>query len=166
MESNSSIIKSTLIIIAIVVIVVITALCFKILKKEKKVEYNLTTSNIQAENTLFKDYKTFKKFSDNKKMEDIMTNKVTFKKNSLNETYTEEFFKNKRLALVAVYEDTSKDYIYSIDDLTYNEDKTEATITYTYKVGTFADVLSSTWYNYMFVELENTVEHVNFVRNK
>lgn len=162
MENNESK-KTTIIIIAVIVIIAILALYFTVLKKDKKIEYTLTTASSSAENTLFKDYQSFNKFiSKVGGLEDTMTNKVTFKKSSLSETYTEEFFKEKRLALVAVYEDTSKDYMYSIDKVEYNSDKTEATITYTYKYGTFADVLSRTWYDYMFVELENTVENVIF----
>lgn len=165
MGNNSS--KKTMIIaIVIIVLVAILVLYFGIFAKEKKVEYYLTTSNSEANNTFFEDYQSFKKFYDkNKGIEDTLTNKVTFKKTSLSETFTEEFFENKKLALVAVYEDTSKDYMYSIDKLEYNSDKTEATITYTYKYGTFADVLSSTWYDYMFVELDSSVEKVNFVKD-
>ncbi len=162
MENNGEMKKSTIIAIAIIAVIIIIVLCCTVFKKESKVEYNLTKSLVSAENTFFEDYKSFKKFADSKKIEDTMTNKVTFKKLSFNETYTEEFFNDKKLAVVVVYEDTSKDYMYSIDKLEYNDDKTEVTIKYTYKYGTFADVLSSTWYDYMFVELPNTVEHVNF----
>lgn len=162
MENNGGMKKSTIIAIAVIVVIVIIVLCCTVFKKESKVEYNLTTSGTSAENAFFKDYKSFKKFADSKKIEDTMTNKVTFKKSSFAETYTEEFFNDKKLAVVVVYEDTTKDYMYSIDKLEYNDDKTEVTIKYTYKYGTFADVLSSTWYNYMFVELPQSVEHVNF----
>lgn len=163
---NSGSKKTTIITIVIIVIIALLVLYFAVFNKEKKVEYYLTTASSEAENTLFKDYQSFKKFYDKtKKLNDTLTNQATFKKSSLSETYTEEFFENKRLALVAVYDDTSKDYMYSIDKVEYNSDKTEATITYTYKFGTFADVLSQTWYDYMFVELENTVETVNFVKD-
>ncbi len=162
MGNNGGMKKSTVIAIAVIAVIVIIILSCTVFKKEAKVEYNLTTSGVSAENTFFKDYKSFKKFADTKKVEDTMTNKVTFKKSSFAETYNEEFFNDKKLAVVVVYEDTSKDYMYSIDKLEYNDNKTEVTIKYTYKYGTFADVLSSTWYNYMFVELPSTVEHVNF----
>lgn len=165
MENNGSK-KTTIIAIVVIVIAVLLVLYFAVFNKEKKVEYYLTTASTEADNTFFKDYQSFKKFYDKtKNLDDTLVNKATFKKSSLSETYTEEFFENKRLALVAVYEDTSKDYMYSVDKVEYNSDKTEATITYTYKFGTFADVLSSTWYDYMFVELENTVETVNFVKD-
>lgn len=157
--------KTTIIVIVVIVIIAIIALYFGIFKKDAKTEYNLTTANSAAENTLFKDYASFNKFiSKVSGLDDTMVNKVTFKKSSLSETYTEEFFKENKLALVAVYEDTSKDYMYAIDKVEYNSDKTQATITYTYKYGTFADVLSKTWYDYMFVELEDTVESVIFQR--
>lgn len=165
MGNNGGMKKSTIIAIAVIAVIVIIILCCTVFKKESKVEYNLTKSLVSSENTFFKDYKSFKKFADSKKIEDTMTNKVTFKKSSFAETYTEEFFNDKKLAVVVVYEDTSKDYMYSIDKLEYNDDKTEVTIKYTYKYGTFADVLSSTWYNYMFVELPSSVEHVNFQKD-
>ncbi len=159
---NSGSNKKTIIIILLIIIVVIGVLYFTVLKKDSKVEYNLTTSGSKAENTLFKDYNSYKKFIDKNNVKDEITNGVTFKKSTLSETYTEDFFENKKLAVVVVYEDTSKDYMYSIDTIEYNSDKTEATIGYTYKYETFADVLSNTWYDYMFVELEDTVEHVVF----
>lgn len=163
MENNVS--KKTIIIIVAIILIAVLALYFLVFKKDAKVEYNLTTAQSSAENTLFKDYQSFNKFiSKVSGLDDTMTNKATFKKSSLAETYTEDFFKDKKLALVAVYEDTSKDYMYSIDKVEYNSNKTEATITYTYKFGTFADVLSQTWYDYMFVELEDTVENVIFQR--
>lgn len=159
--------KNKKLIIALLVVVVLILIIYLVFfNKEKKVEYYLTTSSTQVENTFFKDYKSFKKFYDKaSNLEDTLTNKADFKKSSLAETFTEDFFNDNRLALVAVYEDTSKDYMYSIDKVEYNSDKTEATITYTYKYGTFADVLSRTWYDYMFVKLPSTVETVNFVKD-
>lgn len=162
MGINGEMKKSTIIAIVVIVILAIVILKCTVFKKPAKVEYNLTKSLTSYENTFFKDYASFRKFADSKNIEDTMTNKVTFKKSSFAETYTEEFFEDKKLAVVVVYEDTSKDYMYSIDKLEYNDNKTEVTIKYTYKYGTFADVLSSTWYDYMFVELPKSVEHVNF----
>lgn len=152
--------------IAVVIVAVLVVGYFILFKEEEKVEYYLTTASTDVENTLFKDYNSFKKFYDKvSDLNDTLENKATYKKSSLSETYTEDFFNEKRLALVSVYEDTTKDYIYSIDKVEYNSDKTEVTITYTYTYTTYADVLSKTWYDYMFVELENTVETVNFVKD-
>lgn len=162
---TNGITKSTIIWIVIVVIIVAGFMIFNVLNKEGKVEYFLTTANAEAESTLFNNYTEFQKFIDGKNIKDTMENRATYKKLSFSEKYNEEFFKENKLAVVVVYEDTTKDYIYSIDKVAYNEDKTEATITYTYKYDTFADTLSDTWYDYMFVDLDNTVEHVNFVRN-
>lgn len=162
---NKGMKKSTIIIIAIIAIAAIVILSLTVFKEKEPAEYYVTSAHDAAEPTLFKDYASFKKFINKKSIDDTMTNKVTFKKSSFSETFTEEFFANKRLAVIPVYEDTSKEYIYSVDEVIYNSDKTEVTIKYTYKIGTFADVLSSTWYNYMFVELENTVEHVEFVKD-
>ena len=61
-----------------------------------------------------------------------------------------------------MYEDTSKDYMYSIDEVVYDSAKKEATIRYTYKYTTYAGTLDRTWYDYMFVELDKNVEHVIF----
>lgn len=157
--------KSTIIWIVVIIIVVIGFIVFSILNQDKKTEYFLTKAKEEAESTLFNNYAEFKKFIDKRDIEDSLENKATYKKESLEAKFTEEYFNDKKLAVIAVYEDTSKDYIYSIDEVIYNKDKTEATIKYTYVIGTFADVLSQKWYNYMFVELENTVEHVTFEKD-
>ena len=161
---NEGMKKSTLIIIGVIAVIVIAILFLFVFRKDEPVEYYITTSGTKVENTLIEDYKTFAKMLKNNGINDEIKNKITFKKVSLEETFKQDLFNNKKLALVCVYEDTSKDYTYSIDSVTYNEDKTVATVNYTYMIGTFADVLSNTWYNYMFVELENSVEKVEFVR--
>ncbi len=161
MENNGTS-KKTIIIIALIVVVAIGILYFTVLRKPKKVEYNVTKSSASADNTLIKDYDSFEKFIEKNKVEDAITNEVTFKKSTLTETYTEDFFKENSLAVVVLYEDTSKDYIHSIDTLEYNSGKTEATIGYTYKFETLAGSLSDKWYVYMFVALDKNVEHVAF----
>ena len=69
--------------------------------------------------------------------------------------------------MIVLYEDDSKDYLYTIDDVVYNEARTDVTIEYTYKHDGYAGTLDTAWYNYIFIELDSTVENVEFVhKNK
>ncbi len=161
MENNGGNTKK-IVIIVVILLVVLGILYFTVFNKKSKVEYNLTTSSSAAQSTLFNDYNSFKKFIQKNNVNENIENKVTFKKSTLDEKYTEEFFNDKKLAVVVVYEDTSKDYMYSIDEVVYDSAKKEATIRYTYKYTTYAGTLDRTWYDYMFVELDKNVEHVIF----
>ena len=148
----------------IVIIVLVTGFAvFNILTQKQPVEYYKTTGIKEYGNVLIDNNKTLKKVVKDYSLKTSMTNSKTFEKKEILDYFNEDYFENKKLAIVTLYEDNSKEYIYSIDSLKYNEDKTEATITYTYKVGTFADTFATTWYNYLFVELEKTVTNVNFV---
>ena len=153
--------KAEIIIIAIVAVIIIGVVVYlNIANKKEPIVYGIAEASGSASNTFIEDSKTLKRFITKSSLNDEIT--IDYKKYSIKERYNEEFFNDNKLAVVVVYEDTSKDYMYSFDKLEYNDNKTEVTIKYTYKYGTFADVLSSTWYNYMFVELPSTVEHVNF----
>lgn len=152
-------------IIAGIVIIVLVAgfALFNILTQKEPVEYFIVTGIKSYENSLISEYKTLKNMVKDCSLKESITSSKTYEKHNILEYFNEEYFSNKKLAVVVLYEDNSKDYLYSIDDVIYNEDKTEATIKYTYKVGTFADTFATTWHNYLFVELEPTVENVNFV---
>ena len=95
--------------------------------------------------------------------ENLETNK--YKKVNFSEQYNEEYFKEKKLAVIAVYEDDSKEYIHSVDSITYNSSKTEATINYTYKDDIYMGTLGNTWYTIMLVEIEPSVTTVNFINS-
>ena len=152
-------------IIAGIVIIVLVACfaIFNILTEKQPVEYYTTTGIKDYGSALVEEHRIFKNMVKDCMLKETMSNSISYERENVIEYFNEEYFANKKLAVLPVYEDNSKEYIYSIDDVSYNEDKTEVTITYTYKVGTYADTFASTWYNYMFVELEPTVQDVNFV---
>lgn len=160
---NKKGLSAELIIIVLVAIAILGVVIYFGVKSSKKEEivFGNTEATSSAPNTLINDYKTYKKFISKNGVHDEIT--INFKKNSMKERYTEEFFNSKKLAVIVVAEDTSKDYFYDILDVTYNEDRTQATIKYLYNVGGYAGTLTRTWYECMFIELDNTVTDVNFV---
>lgn len=152
-------------IIAGIVIIVLVAgfAIFNILSQKEPVEYFSVTGQKNYGNALIDEYRILKNMVKDCGLKESMSSSTTYKRHNILEYFNEEYFTNKKVAVVVLYEDNSKDYLYGINDVVYNEDKTEVTITYTYKIGTFADTFANTWYDYMFVELESTVENVNFV---
>lgn len=154
-------------IIAGIVIIVLVAgfAVFNILTQKEPVKYYTVVGMKKEENALIDEYRVLKNIVKNSQLKDEMSDSKTFEKYNILEYFNEEYFTNKKIGMVVVYEDNTKDYEYAIEDVTYNEEKTEATITYRYKSGTYAGTFVSTWYDYMFVELEPTVENVNFVLN-
>lgn len=154
------------IILGIVIIVLVAGFAiFNILTQEKKVEYFSVTGLKNAENSLISEYRIFKNMVKNMGLKENISNSITFEKHNILEYFNEEYFENKKLAMLVLYEDNSKEYIYGINEVIYNKTRTEVTIDYHYKKGTFADTFANTWYNYLFVELEPTVENVKFVLN-
>lgn len=159
--NNKGIAKSTIIIIISIIAVIIGI--FIIINGEKELEYFRIKSDREGQSCLIQDYKTLKNIIKKGELNGEMTNILDFNKYSITDHFNEEYFNEKKIAMVVTYEDTSKSYIYSIDKVTYNSDKTEATVYYTDKTDGYAGTLGNCWYNYMFVEVENTVEKVNFV---
>lgn len=155
-------------IIAGIVIIALVACfaIFNILTEKKPVEYFSVMGIKTTESALIDEYRVLKKITKDKQLKEDMSSSITYEKHNILEYFNEEYFKNKKVGMVVVYEDNTKDYEYSIDEVIYNEDKTEATIKYTYKVGTYLDTFVATWNTYMFVELEPTVENVKFVSNE
>ena len=155
-------------IIAGIVIIVLVACfaLFNILTEKEPVEYFSVMGIKSSKNALIEEYRILKNLIKDSQLKPDMTSSITFEKQNILEYFNEEYFENKKMAMVVVYEDNTKDYEYSIDEIVYNEDKTEATIKYTYKVGTYLDTFVATWNMYMFVELEPTVENVTFVSNE
>ncbi len=152
-------------IIAGIVIIALVA-CFAIYNiatQKKTVEYYITTGYGTYDNTIIDEYRIFQKMFKNASLKETMSNSITYEKENVLEYFNEEYFQNKKVAVLVVYEDNAKEYIYGINEVVYNDDKTEVTINYHYKVGTFADTYANTWNNFMFVELEPTVQNANFV---
>ncbi len=150
------------IIIAIVAIVIVVAIIyFSMSNKKEEFTYGTVEATTSASNTLIEDYKSYRRFLTKVGAKDEIT--INYKKYNILERYNEEFFNNKKLAVIVVAEDTSKEYIRDILDVTYNKEKTEATIKYEYRTAGYAGTLSRGWQTCMVVELDNTVTNVNFV---
>lgn len=148
------------------IVIILAVACFAIYNiatQKEPVEYFSVVGYKSEENCIIDEYRILKNMTKNNQLKEHISSSKTFEKESILERFNEDYFLTKKLGLVVAYEDNSKDFEYHIDDVTYNEDKTEATITYTYKTGTYLDTFATTWYNYMFVELEPTVENVNFI---
>lgn len=152
------------IIAGIVIIALVTCFAiYNIATQKKPVEYYITTGYGTYDNTIIDEYRIFQKMFKNASLKETMSNSITYEKENVLEYFNEEYFQNKKVAVLVVYEDNAKEYIYGINEVVYNDDKTEVTINYHYKVGTFADTYANTWNNFMFVELEPTVQNANFV---
>ncbi len=151
--------KEVLIVIAIVLVIV----GFIIYKQVSKVDitYAIGKGNRSHENVLIENYEQLEKFIEDTKLNSTV--EINFKKNTVTDVYNEEYFKNKKLAVITLYEDTSKNYIYSVDDLKYSGN--EATITYTDKTEGYAGPLSNSWYNILLVEIKGNVNKVNFTKD-
>ena len=158
METGDS--KKT-IIIGIIIIAVIVAILL-IINKKTELSYTIGRSDEGTEGILISSKKELdtlnKKISINDALE---TNK--YKKATLSDRYNDYFFNEKKLAVIAVYEDDSKEYIHSIDEVKYSSDKTSATINYTYKPDIYLGPLGNTWYTIMLVEIEPEVTSVDFI---
>lgn len=154
-------------IIAGIVIILLVAgfAVFNILNQKEPVEYFKVIGTKGYENTIIEEYRVFKNLVKSSGLKENMSSSITYEKHNVLEYFNEEYFQNNKVAVLVLYEDNSKEYIYGINDVIYNDTKTEATIEYHYKTGTFADTFANTWHNYMFVELEPTVENVKFVLN-
>lgn len=152
------------IIAGIVIILAVTCFAmYNILTQEEPLEYFSVVGMKSEDHMLIEEFRILKNMVKNNQLKDDISSSITFEKEKILERFNEDYFLTKKLGLVVVYEDNAKDFEYHIDKVTYNENKTEATIYYTYKIGTYSETFASTWHNYMFVELESTVEDVKFV---
>ena len=136
--------------------------------KEDVTQWYLTKCGTSISNTFIEDYEGYAKFLKTTGLneENKITDMVDYSKTVMMDVFSEEYFKEKKLVIIPAYEDTTKTYIYLVDKINYNKDKTEATIVYTYDVGSYAGTMANSWYNYMMVEVENTVTKVDFERLK
>ena len=158
MEADNS--KKILIIgIAIIAVIIVILL---LINKKPDLTYTIGTCDKGTDGILISSKKELDDL--NKKIsikENLETNK--YKKATLSERYNDEFFNEKKLAAVAVYEDDSKEYIHSIDEVRYDSSKTTATIKYTSKEDIYLGTLGNTWYTIMLVELDPKTTTVNFI---
>lgn len=163
--NEKGIVKSNIICIALVVVVSIIVLFFVLGNKNKEVEYFSAKGNKATAQILIKDTKELNKLIKDLGGDFELTSSTTYSKYMLSERYNENYFLNGKIAIISLYEDDSKGYIQTIDEIVYNETRTEATINYTDRTdGYAAGRLSQTWFNYFIVELEPTVTQINFVK--
>lgn len=149
----------------IIIVLVIGFAIFNIVTKKEPVEFFKVVGMKTYENSIIDEYRVLKNLVKSSELKEKMSSSTTYEKYDILEYFNEEYFQNKKVAVLVLYEDNSKEYIYGINDVIYNEARTEVIIDYHYKIGTFADTFANTWQNYLFVELEPTVENVNFVLN-
>ncbi len=164
-EKGDKKVKQNIIAGIVIILLVAGFAIFNILSQKEPVEYFKVIGIKGYENTIIEEYREFKNLVKSSGLKENMSSSITYEKHNVLEYFNEEYFQNNKVAVLVLYEDNSKEYIYGINDVIYNDTKTEATIEYHYKTGTFADTFANTWHNYMFVELEPTVENVNFVLN-
>lgn len=152
-----------IIIIVVVIALLIVAIYFALNSGNKYVYYR--TKSGQGANTLIEDIKTLQKTASNTGIGLELEKVGDYSKLNMESIFNEEYFTTKKVALIYTYEDTSKSYMYSVDDVKYNKDKTVATIYYTDKAGEYVGPFKNSWYNCMLIELEGTVTDVSFVKN-
>lgn len=148
------------ILVAIVVIAVIVFAGNLNNKDDAKLEYYVGTINKGFENKLIKDYSALRKFTREVSLETTRKNHQNY---NVLETFNEEYFQNNKLAVISIPEDNSSDYLYEVTKVTYDENKTTATIEYRVSVTGYNGTLTSSWVNCVMVELEGTVTNVEFV---
>lgn len=112
------------------------------------------------ENKLINNYKEMKKFI---KETGASTATKAYESYNIPEKFNEEYFQTQKVAAISIYEDNTSYYEYHVDNIKYNEDNTIATIEFTNKKSGYDGNLSSSWVNCILVELEGTVEKVDFV---
>jgi len=154
--------KAEKIIIGIIVVAIIGVIIYFAVNNGPKFVGYRTKSKGLSENVFIEDYKTFQKTLSTYGIEESITNLNDFSKAKLSEIFNEEYFETKKVAIVATYEDTSRAYAFSIDDLKYDKTKTSAVVYYTDNPGEYLGTLKDSWYNIMLVEIDNTVTSVSF----
>ena len=154
-------IVSIIVIILVAILAIAGIFCVGNLGKgNSKIEYYVGRINKEFENKLIKDYSELKKFTRDVSLETTRKNHQNY---NVLETFNEEYFQNNKLAIISIAEDNASNYIYEVNKITYNKDKTIATIEYTNSVSGYNGTLTSAWVNCVMVELEGTVIGVEFV---
>lgn len=158
--------KIIAIVVGIIALIAIIYLVF--FYQEDVAQWYWIKNGASISNTFIEDYDGYTKFLKTTGLdeESKLTDMVDYSKPVMKDVFSEEYFKEKKLVIIPAYEDTTKTYIFLVDEVKYNKDKTEATVVYTYDVGSYAGTMETSWYNYMMVEVENTVTKVDFERLK
>ena len=148
-------------IIIVVAVIVVAAIALIVLNSKPKMHYSVGRSNTMHDNTLISNKDEFDKFV--KKVGTQEALKRNYKNVTLSEQYNGEYFQKNKLAVITVYEDDSREYLFDVENVTYSSDKTQATISYVYKEDTYIGTLGNTWYETILVELPASVTSVNYV---
>lgn len=150
-----------IVVIVVIAIVAIVGIVFVGGNQNKPVGIETYTGKAgrSFEAQLIKTYKEMRKFTREASIETASKN---YESVNLLETFNEEYFETKKVAVISIYEDNASVYEYHVDDVKYNEDKTIATINYTNKNSGYSGTLTNSWTNCIIVELEGTVTNVNF----
>lgn len=159
MENNRIVPIVVIVAIAIIAIVAILFIS-KSTKGNVEIEYFAGIVNKEFENKLINNYTELRKFTKELSLETIRKDHQNY---NVLETFNEEFFKTKKIAVIGIYEDNTSDYVYQVNKINYNEDKTVAIIEYTNRFSGYNGSLASSWINCLMVELDGTVTNVNFV---
>lgn len=150
-----------IIVVVLIAIVVIVGIIFLGNSKKETVGIAVYTGRTSKsfDNKLIKDSKEMRKFVREISMESASKNYESF---NLLETFNEDYFKTKKVAVISIYEDDASVYEYQVNDVKYNEDKTIATIDFTNIKSGYSGSMTTSWINAMIIELEGTVTSINF----
>jgi len=154
--------KKEYIIIAAIVIVLIAVFAINKLSVTK-LSVGIGKADGGTENCLISDYASFQEFAEKVGLKPSM--EIDLKNKEYASYYNEEFFSEHKLGAVITHEDTSKVYIYSIDNVEYSDGKKTATVTYTDKTEGYNGTYKNSWNNVMLVELDKKVENIKFVKS-
>lgn len=151
----------TIVIILVVAILAIFAIVSMGGKSNDKLGLECYKGKVSKDfdDKLINNYKEMRKFI---KETNAETATKGYESYNIAEKFNEEYFQTQKVAAISIYEDNTSYYEYHVDDVKYNEDHTIATIEFTNKKSGYDGNLSASWINFLLVELEGTVEIVNF----
>ena len=157
--------KSEKIVLIVAAVLIVAVIIGVIISKNSGKYVYYTTTGSKSATELIEDYSTFTKRVSDLGIKSGLVNAIDFSKSEITNTFNEEYFAQKKVAIINTYEDTSNSYMYSVDKVEYSSDKTTAKIYYTDKKGEYAGTFKNSWYNVMLVELDGKVTSVDFIKN-
>ncbi len=152
-------VKKEYIIIAVVVVALLLAVIISKLSVVNII-VGVGKGHKGHDNCLISTYEEFTTFAEETDLESSM--EIDLKRKDYTTYYNEDFFKKHKLVAIINHEDTSREFIHSVDDLSYADGKKTANVTYTHREAGYAGSLGNAWYNIMLVEVDPKVEKVNF----
>ena len=162
MEKNKIMPIIVIIVIAVIAIVAIVLLN-NTSKENNGLNYYVATINKDFDNKLIKNYSDFRKFTRELSITEMKKNYQNY---DALEVFNEEYFNTNKVAVLGITEDNASNYVYEINSVDYNEDKTKVTINYTLDVSGYNGSVTSSWINCFIIEVEGTVTSVEFVNSE